>query len=62
MVSSHAQCRLTGLFLGQKRIHVTNIPSWPTNIDIVVDKGIMNSTATRGSENEPALNPQRVKF
>lgn len=60
MVSTHAQCRLTGLFWGQKRIYVTNMQaSCPTNINIVVNEGIVNSTTNRGQENEPALIPRK---
>ena len=60
MISIHAQCRLTGLFWGQKRIYVTNMQeSCPTNIDIVVNEGIVNSTTNRGQENEPALIPRK---
>ena len=58
MVSTHAQCRLTGLFWGQKRIYVTNMASCLTNINNV-DKQIVNSTTNRGSENEPALIPRK---
>ena len=59
MVSTHAQCRLTGLFWGQTTIYVTNMQaSWPTNINNV-DKEIVNSTTNRGSQNEPALIPRK---
>ena len=45
---------------GQKRIYVTNMQaSCPTNINIVVTKGIVNSTTNRGQENEPALIPRK---
>lgn len=59
MVSTHAQCTLTGLFWGRKRIYVTNMQaSCPTNINNV-DEEIVNSTTDRGQENEPALIPRK---
>lgn len=60
MVSTHAQCTLTGLFWRRKRIYVTNMQaSCPTNINIVVNEGIVNSTTNRSQENEPALIPRK---
>lgn len=44
---------------GQKRIYVINMQaSCPTNINDV-DKEIVNSTTSRGSEMEPALIPRK---
>ena len=45
---------------GQKRIDVINMQaSCPTNINIVVNERIVNSTTNRGQENEHALIPRK---